>query len=208
MIFTKAYSLPDYDRREIMRYAGVRESSPVLEGEMERCLALCKGVFRGVVCYSRIGISVGDGCVETPFARLCSATLAKNLCGCREAVVFAATVGAGIDRLIQRYAAVEISTAVWLQAIGAERVEALCDVFCDELERLLACEGLHTRARFSPGYGDLPLETQRAMTDFLDCRRKIGVTLGESLLMSPGKSVTAIVGAGMEREKDGCAYKK
>ena len=54
--------------------------------------------------------------------------------------------------------------------------------------------------RFSPGYGDLPLSLQRDIFRVLDCPRKIGLTLNESLLMSPSKSVTAIVGLGHPRE--------
>lgn len=48
--------------------------------------------------------------------------------------------------------------------------------------------------RFSPGYGDLPLETQRELVRVLDTHRKIGVSLTGSCLMMPSKSVTAILG--------------
>jgi cobalamin-dependent methionine synthase I len=49
-------------------------------------------------------------------------------------------------------------------------------------------------SRYSPGYGDLPLEMQREIIRALDCGRTIGVTLTESLLMQPSKSVTAVIG--------------
>ena len=89
---------------------------------------------------------------------------------------------------------------MFFQAIGAERIESLCDAFCAERE----AEGLRLRPRFSPGYGDLPLELQRDLFRGLDCSRKIGLTLNESLLMSPSKSVTAIAGivGGAEAEKE------
>ena len=79
-----------------------------------------------------------------------------------------------------------------MQALGAERVEALCDAFCAEFEG--------AKMRFSPGYGDLPLDTQRALFALLDCPRKLGLTLNESLLMSPSKSVTAIMGLAAKGE--------
>ena len=81
-----------------------------------------------------------------------------------------------------------------MQAIGAERIEALCDAFCDKLKAEKSEKGLFLRPRFSAGYGDLSIELQRDIMRALDCGRKIGVTLNESLLMSPSKSVTAIVG--------------
>ena len=51
---------------------------------------------------------------------------------------------------------------------------------------------------FSPGYGDLPLDLQREIFAALDCPKRIGVSLNESLLMSPSKSVSAIIGLGGE----------
>lgn len=50
------------------------------------------------------------------------------------------------------------------------------------------------RPRFSPGYGDLAIDAQKDIFALLDCERQIGLTLGDSLLMSPGKSVTAFAG--------------
>ena len=52
----------------------------------------------------------------------------------------------------------------------------------------------YLRPRFSPGYGDLPLALQADVFWALDCTSKIGVSLSESLIMSPQKSVTAIIG--------------
>ena len=90
-----------------------------------------------------------------------------------------------------------------LQAVGAERIEALCDLFNGEITEKKRAEGLYTRPRFSPGYGDLPLELQKDIFDVLDCPRQIGLTLNQSLLMSPSKSVTAIIGVGAD---GGCVH--
>ena len=112
----------------------------------------------------------------------------------------------------QRYTSLSPAKALFFQAIGAERIESLCDTFCAELKE----NGLQLRPRFSPGYGDLPLDLQKDLFRVLDCSRKIGLTLNESLLMSPSKSVTAIIGIGGRAEeqnkcgtcqKTDCAYK-
>ena len=50
------------------------------------------------------------------------------------------------------------------------------------------------KPRFSPGYGDVPLEIQKDIVMLLDCAKRIGVSLNDSLLMSPSKSVTAFIG--------------
>jgi cobalamin-dependent methionine synthase I len=77
-----------------------------------------------------------------------------------------------------------------MQAIGAERIEALCDVVCAELKEIYGSVG----DRFSPGYGDFSLTAQRDIFTMLGCEKRIGLTLNDSLLMSPTKSVTAIIG--------------
>ena len=73
---------------------------------------------------------------------------------------------------------------------GMERIEALCDAFCKDL----SMEYGALTPRFSPGYGDLPLDIQRSVFRFLEPEIKIGLTLSESLIMCPSKSVTAFVG--------------
>ena len=68
-------------------------------------------------------------------------------------------------------------------------------------------------------YGDLPLEVQTQFFQLLDCQRQIGLTLNDSLLMTPSKSVTAVFGIGAcvnnEKEhkcdtckKTNCQYRK
>ena len=123
-----------------------------------------------------------------------AAALAQPLHGCQELYIFAATVGLGLDRLIGKYSRLAPAKALFFQAIGAERIEALCDQFCAALKKRLQTEGLYLRPRFSPGYGAFPLAAQREIFRLLDCPKRIGLTLNESLLMSPSKSVTALAG--------------
>ena len=51
----------------------------------------------------------------------------------------------------------------------------------------------HTR-RFSPGYGDMPIEIQVDILQLLDASRRLGMVLTESNLMIPTKSITALIG--------------
>ena len=53
---------------------------------------------------------------------------------------------------------------------------------------------LHRTDRFSPGYGDLPLDLQPALCAALDAQRRLGLTVTDSLLLNPVKSVTAVIG--------------
>ena len=174
-------ALPPFNEREILRYAGVKgaadENTLAL---LQECLQACEGAFSYRACY--VTLSKADLFALLPMAKE-SVALEKFLDGKDEAVLFAATVGLGVDRLIHRYASVSPVKALLFQAIGAERIEALCDEFCKEL-------GL--KKRFSPGYADLALETQRGIFAALGCEKRLGISLTDSLLMSPTKSVTAI----------------
>lgn len=197
-VLVKTYAeLPDYDRREILRYAGARgETDERLQELLDQRLTECNGVFTPRVCYVTL--------TRTEFFTIFpSSESAKTWTdGCENITVFAATVGLGIDRLINRYASVSTAKSLLLQAIGAERIERLCDLFCAEQ----GVDDKQAQRRFSPGYGDFPLTAQREFFDLLNPQKHIGVTLTDSLLMSPTKSVTAAFGvkSGCERGEKPC----
>lgn len=209
MVYTEHYGLPDFNRPEILRYAGAGRSGAMFDEILEDCLNECRRAFAGKVCYTKVPISVSEASVDLSFTQVKSKALAKNLQDCEYAVIFAATVGIEIDRLIQKYSKIDIAKAVWMQAIGAERIEALCDLFCKDVKLKEQARNWNTRPRFSPGYGDLPITLQQDIIRVLDCYRKIGIALNESLLMTPSKSVTAIIGLGKSQckgDKDSCEH--
>ena len=197
-VFVNHYDLPQVDRREWYRYMGVGEPTARLNALAEKCLCEAEGCFSPRVCYCEFPVRVEGNFVEFPFWQGESRSLSSLLRSCNRAVLFAATVGLEIDRLIAKYNRVSPAGAVCLQALGSERVEALCDVFCEEMKIRMQKNGEFVTRRFSPGYGDLPLEMQRDVFRTLDCPRRVGITLNDSLLMSPSKSVTAIFGIGRD----------
>ena len=193
-VYTKIYEAPPIDKKEILRYAGVRGDAPELEDILASCIAETSGRLTYKVCYRELPISVSDEVLDLGFCRTASSGLKKNLNGCSSIILFAATVGIEIDRLIARYSAISPTKALMLQAIGAERIESLCNLFNIEISEQKKAEGYSTRPRFSAGYGDFSIEAQKEIFAALDCSRKIGLSLNQSLLMSPSKSVTAIIG--------------
>ena len=198
--------IPAVDVSEVMRYGGMMtsrtplppagddEAAEEVRALIDECVSEVLPVLTYKVCYRHIRVEWKDGLPVLPFETYGSRNLAHNLEGCSEAVMFAATVGVGMDRLIQRYERLSPSKALIMQALGAERVEALCDTFNADITAEAAGRGLITVSRFSPGYGDLPLNVQKEFTALLDCAHLIGINLNESMLMSPSKSVTAIIG--------------
>ena len=193
-VFLKHFSPPPISRREILRYAGVKVADDATNALLDDCLKETENVFSYSVCYSEFPVSFCDGFIDFSFIKTESKDLFKNLAGCHQVAVFAATIGIGLDRLVSRYTKISPARALMLNAIGTERIESLCDTFYSTLSEEKEKEGLFTVPRYSPGYGDLPLEFQKHIFSVLDPSRKIGLSLNESLLMSPSKSVTAIIG--------------
>ena len=180
-------SLP-LNHKEIARYAHCVPDA--FEDAISQCVDEALTVLSNRVCFLVCDLHFNDKEIDLGFARTGSLDLRKNLKNCNRIIVFAATVGVGIDRLIQKYNRLLPSKALLMQAVGTEAVETVCDRFCDELRETYG----HIRPRFSPGYGDLPLSLQKDIFSALSCEKQIGVTLNDSLIMSPSKSVTAIVG--------------
>lgn len=130
----------------------------------------------------------------------------KMLAECTQAVVLVCTLGAAFDLEVRRFSARDMRRAALLDALGSAWVESVCDAAEDEIRARFP--GKYLTDRFSPGYGDLPLTFQPALTEHAGARR-IGVTLTDSLLMNPQKSVTAIVGLAETPQPArvrGCAY--
>lgn len=191
MVLIKTYNVPPMQEDEVFRYAGCRGDRDTVRELFAACRAELDGTLSYKVCYLPLAVSVtGDFCDFGAFG-VHSADLARNLDGCAKAVVFAATVGVGIDRLIAKYSVLSPAKALLFDAMGTERIEALCDVFCRDVAEE---SHLAAKPRFSPGYGDLNLSFQKEIFSVLNCRKHIGLSISDSLMMSPSKSVTAIVG--------------
>lgn len=123
------------------------------------------------------------------FGALESYDLAKALDGCREAYLLGVTIGIGADRLIARLGLTDPAESFITDAFASAAAESLCDY----ADRVLRGTGKKP-FRFSPGYGDLPLSCQPAVLAALNADYTLGITLNDSLLMTPMKSVTAIMG--------------
>lgn len=198
VILSKTYMEPPFCEKEILRYAGCKEADSGISALLRACINEAKDKLTYKVCYRELSVTTNGNVCNLEAFRLQSQKLAVNLKGCKKVILFAATVGVELDRLIAKYGRISPSKALMLQAIGAERIEALCDVFCADIARDM---NVGLKPRFSPGYGDLPLESQKDIFAVLECEKRIGLTLTDSLLMSPSKSVTAFVGIGGKKKQ-------
>lgn len=138
--------------------------------------------------FKRVPVKREGDLLDLGFGPFESRSLAARLAPCREAFVFAVTLGLEVDRLLMRLSASDPAGHFITDAYASALADAACDLAERELRGELPC--IH---RYSPGYGDLSLDLQRPLLDFLDGRR-LGLTLTKNQLMVPTKSITAIMG--------------
>lgn len=137
-------------------------------------------------------------CVSLGNLNIESRNLVKNLSGCKEAVLLGATLGTEVDRQIHKYEVLHITKAVVLQACATAYLEE----YLDDWQKTSG----YKRARFSPGYGDFSISFQKELLRILDTSKQIGLSVTEGYMLTPTKSVTAVIGVG--NEKENCEQEK
>ncbi len=132
--------------------------------------------------------------------------ISAHLKDCGKAIVLAATLSSHTDKLINKYKISDMTSAFILDCLASAAIEQICDIAEKEI---LASVGTDNATwRFSPGYGDLPIEQQRDIINCLNAEKLIGLTVTDSNILIPRKSVTAVIGVSekeIPKGKKGCS---
>ncbi|MDO4620159.1 MAG: vitamin B12 dependent-methionine synthase activation domain-containing protein [Lachnospiraceae bacterium] len=202
-------SVVNVNRREIYRYLGCGSKLPdaATQELVEDVLKELEARVTPRFIAREYALQLDGDEIDFTCFKTTSRSLAKNLRGCEKVLLFAATLGEAPDFLCRRYARTAVSREVAVQASAAAMIEAYCNELNAVWKQEYAEKGFYLRPRFSPGYGDFPLSLQPLFLETLRAGRTIGITLTDSLLMMPTKSVTAVIGIGREKtdcEPEGC----
>ena len=181
------------DKKEVLRYLRTNTKT-----ENSHILSLVDGAIKSVeeaaqpkTIYRIFDCIVNDSSVTVGGVEFKSKRLADNMRGCKRAVVFGATLGLGVDRLIKTSSATDMAKAMAQQAAAATLIEEVCDCLEENIKKQY---GVSLRRRYSPGYFDLDVTEQRKLFSLVDITKRIGITLADSCQMMPSKSVTAFIG--------------
>lgn len=187
----------EWNEREILRYLGHRgqEIPENVEELIKECERELEQMASPRAMWKEYPLSIHDHLLDMGFLQTKSKSLERNLRDCERVILFAATLGSRVDVLLHRYNMIQMSKAVVMQAASVAMLETFCDEKNQELKSSYEAKGWYLRPRFSPGYGDFPLECQREIAPALEMGKRIGVNLTDTLLMMPSKSVTAVIGA-------------
>ena len=186
---------------EVLRYLGAAGKDP---GDL---LPLAEDCARELLAAARPRWTWrGFGCEAGPEGirldcgfLLLGKDLATHLTGCREAVLLAATLSPGVDALLRRTQLSDLSRSLVLESCATAAIEEVCDRAETVIKERYP--GRDFTSRFSPGYGDLPVTIQGEFLALLDAPRRLGLCATASSILTPRKSVTAVLGVREVGEK-------
>lgn len=217
----KVIALSPADPEQVLRYMGTppHRADEALRGLVARCDAELRKAVRPrwlsatvTLCPEEDGVHLDNGLL------LPGRDIKAHLAGCDRAVLLCATLGAQADRLIRAAQCTDPLQALALDCCASDLVEQLCDRAEAELQA--SFPGCHFPYRYSPGYGDLPLSLNAGLLEALNAPIRLGLCATSSHILTPRKSVTAILGVSrtpINREKrsctgcpahESCAYRK
>ena len=184
------------NKREAFRYMGFKKSEPnerflLLADRCEKMVldaAKPKLIFKVFDILSRDDkIILSNTKLYLPGDNIKNLLKDSNRC-----CVFAATLGVSVDALIRRLEVEDITLGFIADNLASALIEQVCDKTEDVIKESL--DNATLTPRFSCGYGDLPLSLQGDFLSALDAQSKIGLTVTDTLIMMPRKSVTAVLG--------------
>lgn len=191
------------DRKEALRYMGYRGQN--MDENMEKLLDVCiaeiMDISKKSFVYKIYDIeSTEKGLyLKGTTLTLQGEDIHTHLSKAEKCAVMAVTLGLEVDKSIAFYSKTDLTKGLIFDACAATAVESLCDTVQKKIEAEAKSMGLETTARYSPGYGDFSIGIQKEIAKVLKTYERIGLSVNESSIMIPRKSVTAFIG--MQREK-------
>lgn len=188
----------DYLTTTLM-YLGCYDENKIEECELKKIKEAMQ-VIKDKSCFRIIDkkYSLDDSIVKKFMNDNPSEDLKFYLKGCNKILIVIATLGIEIDRIIKKETIMDMSNAVILDGAAS----AWLEVSTDKAQENMKLEA-HT-FRFAPGYGDIPIEWNSFFATDMMADKKIGVTLSESGLFIPQKSMLGIIGIGSDKAKKQC----
>jgi hypothetical protein len=188
------------DPAEVLRFQGYQQGRDVPSPQVRALFdeALAEGrrlmVPRVAARWARVTRRSADG-VEVEGESLAIPSIGSRWGAVEHVAAAVCTIGEALERRVSAlWEARELPLASMLDSVGSGAVESLAEYVND----LLCQQGLpslRVTNRISPGYGEWDVAEQRRL--FRLCPgAAIGVTLNEACVMTPGKSISLLVGAG------------
>lgn len=189
--------LTSIDKAEAIRY--LRYGSNIPDATISSIISECEQKLLDIInplytykVFDKSYSENGDLVIPDYNIALTGQSIKKHMINSDKIVIMCATLSGSTDNLIRLQQVSDVTSALITDALSNAAIEQVCDCVCDQIKQKLP-EYSQT-SRFSPGYGDLPLQLQKSILTVLDAPKRIGVTCSSSSLLIPLKSVTALIG--------------
>ncbi len=197
------------NRAEAFRYLGIKDTPDNVTLQLaDQCEKMLLAEMLPKFCWSYAEISEhSNNSVKLSGYTLSlkGNDISAHLEGCCGVVMMCATLGNNVDKLLRQAQAQDMAKAVILDAMASAAIEQVCDKAEKEISARL--ENKHFTWRFSPGYGDFPIEVQKEFLSALNAQKVIGLCVNQSGMLTPTKSVTTIIGVhekSVQNKKSSC----
>lgn len=185
------------DFLEVARYLGYKKTDVIDNNTLElikECSNKMFSVINPNAVYECFDVNLeSENLITFAEEKIISKDLSINLTECKKVILLASTIGSGVDSFIKKMQHVDSVKAAICNACGAMYIEKLVDLLNENIKENACTLGMTIKPRFSPGYGDVSLKVQKIFFKLLPCS-KIGLSLMDTFIMSPEKSVTAFIG--------------
>ncbi len=187
------------DRDEALRYLGYagQQVDDALLARFHALADICERDIEPTYAWEIFDIDV-DAAIQVTLKDcglvLLGADISRHLTGAKKVALMACTLGMDSEREYRRLAAISPADATMFGSCCSALVEAAANAAEKQVVAAAAQAGLVTNWRYSPGYGDLPLDVQPAFLRALDAQRRLGITVTATNMLVPVKSITAVIG--------------
>lgn len=200
------------DKQEVFRYMGHVDglADDQTVAAVEECIEEVRYVAEARSVFREFCLVKGRVLISSHVdVELEGKDIKRHLETCDRIIALAVTLGHGVDRLIRYSGYTSMSKALAMDACASAAVEALADRVSSDLACRFGAEGVFLTSRYSPGYGDFPIQTQSILLSMLDAEAKIGITATSNHILIPRKSITALIGLSdkkCQRGQLGCEH--
>lgn len=209
-------NLIEIDEREVLRYLQYKDQDieSNLSDKIEQCIKKTKEIINPRFVFRKYKIKKSkfynkknEVYLEGSNLILQSDDVYNLLLECNECILMSVTLGLEVEREIRKLTYTDLTKGIIIDACATTAIEEACDIVQDNIEKKLLKEDKYITYRYSPGYGDLSIEKNLDINNLLNSQKEIGLTVTDSGIMIPRKSVVALIGVshkGISNTKKSC----
>ena len=129
--------------------------------------------------------------------------VARILSQAEEVIAAVCTVGGAIEQRAAQVLADDLVAGLAMEGVGSAAVEALENWVCRHWEEEAARQGMQTTTPLNPGMIGWPIEVGQPEIFAILAEPDLPVTLNESAMMKPTKSLSLVLGVGRSVRAEG-----